>query len=155
LILSRDQSQTYRRGGGGGGGRQTSDGWRRSRGDDDDNEQSEDSPTPVNGSASWTSRGGQTRRVGGNSGSMEQRTKSNEKWNYNDDRPGIIKIDSFFSFIHVHSIAFVEGSSNNYESNQPRGGAWRTNSSTSDRDLNSRRPPIKRDRKNIFFNIII
>jgi len=55
---------------------------------------------------------------------MEQRTKSNEKWNYNDDR-----------------------SSNNYESNQQRVGGWRTNSSISDRDLNSRRPQAKRDRK--------
>jgi hypothetical protein len=85
LILSRDQPQTFRRG----GMRQTSEGWRRSRGDDDDNnEQGEDSPTPVNGSASWTTRGGQTRR-GNSNGSMEQRTKSNDKWSYNDDRSGI------------------------------------------------------------------
>jgi hypothetical protein len=123
LILSRDQPQTFRRG----TTRQASEGWRRSRGDDDDNEQGEESPTQVNGSASWTSRGGQTRRGSSNSGSMEQRTKSNEKWNYNDDR-----------------------SSNNYESNQQRGGGWRTNSSMSDRDINSRRPQPKRDRKRIF-----
>jgi hypothetical protein len=90
LLLCRDQSQTFRRGGGG-NTRQPSEGWRRSRGDDDDNnEENEDSPTPVNGSASWTSRGGQTRR-GGSSGSIEQRTKSNDKWSYSDDRPGTNK----------------------------------------------------------------
>ncbi|CAF3691301.1 unnamed protein product [Rotaria sordida] len=114
----REQSQTFRRG----TSRQTSDGWRRSRGDDVDdnnNQQNEDSSTPINSSTSWTSRGGQTRRGGG---SMEQRTKSNEKWNSNDDR---------------------SGPSNNYES---RSGGWRTNSSISDRDLNSRRPQAKRDR---------
>jgi len=96
--LSRDQPQTFRRG----GMRQTSEGWRRSRGDDDDNnEQSEDSSTPVNGSTSWTSRGGSARRGGG---SMEQRTKSNDKWNYNDDRSGIHKNKRFafcFAFIFV------------------------------------------------------
>ncbi|CAF3653802.1 unnamed protein product [Adineta steineri] len=129
----RDQSQTFRRGGGGGGGgpgsstRQTADGWRRSRGDDDDsNEQNEDSPTTANGSTSWASRGGSSKR--GSSSSMDLRTKSNEKWNSNDDRPG---------------------PSNSYESNQQRGGGgsgWRTNASTSDRDFNSRRPPVKRDR---------
>ncbi|CAF4504864.1 unnamed protein product [Rotaria sp. Silwood1] len=112
----REQSQTFRRG----STRQTSDGWRRSRGDDDDsNQQSEDSSTPINSSNSWTSRGGQIRRGGG---SMEQRTKSNDKWNSNDDR---------------------SGPSNSYESNQQRSGGWRTNS---DRDLNLRRPQLKRDR---------
>ncbi|CAF3678308.1 unnamed protein product [Adineta steineri] len=131
----RDQSQTFRRGGGGGGGgpgsstRQTADGWRRSRGDDDDsNEQNEDSPTTANGSSSWASRGGPSKRGGSSSSSMDLRTKSNEKWNSNDDRPG---------------------PSNSYESNQQRGGGgsgWRTNASTSDRDFNSRRPPVKRDR---------
>ncbi len=51
--------------------------------------------------------------------------------------------------LHV-SFVFLQGSSNNYESNQQRGGGgggWRTNSSISDRDLNSRRPQAKRDRK--------
>jgi hypothetical protein len=91
--LSRDQAQPYRRG----TTRQTSDGWRRSRGDDDDNnDQGDDSSTPVNGSSSWTSRSGPARR-GGSNGSMEQRTKSNDKWSYNDDRSGIEKkLDLFF-----------------------------------------------------------
>ncbi|UJR14135.1 hypothetical protein I4U23_001129 [Adineta vaga] len=125
----RDQSHTFRRGSTN-GSRQSSDGWRRSRGDDDDNnEQSEDSPTTTNGSTSWTSRGGQARRGGGSTSSMEQRTKFSEKWSLNDDRPG---------------------PSSSYESNQQRGGGggggWRTNSSTSERDFNSHRPPMKRDR---------
>ena len=82
--MFRDQSQTFRRG----NTRQTSEGWRRSRGDYDDNHlQNEDSSTSVNSSASWTFRGELTRR-GGNSGSMEQRTKSNDKWNHYDDRSG-------------------------------------------------------------------
>ncbi|CAF4255406.1 unnamed protein product [Rotaria socialis] len=119
----REQSQTFRRGGGI-STRQTSEVWRRSRGDDDENNQQyEDTSTTVNGSSSWTARGGQTKR-GGGSGSMEQRTKSNEKWNSNDDRPSQL---------------------NSYESNQQRSG-WRTNSSTSDRDFNSRRQQPKRDR---------
>jgi hypothetical protein len=88
LFLLSDPPQTARRGVGG-TMRQTSDGWRRSRGDDDDNnEQNENSSTPANGSASWASRGGNVRRGGG---PIEQRTKSNDQWNYNDDRPGIIK----------------------------------------------------------------
>lgn len=116
LLFVSDQSQTFRRG----AGRQTSDGWRRSRGDDDDNangEQSEDPSTPANGSSSWTSsRNGLARRVNSN-GSMDQRTKSNDKWSHNDERSG------------------SSGS-----------GGWRTNSSTSDRDFNSRRLPTKRER---------
>ncbi len=94
--LSRDQPQTFRRG----TARQTSEGWRRSRGDEDDNhEQNDDSPTSANGSTSWTSRGGQTRRGGG---SMEQRTKSNDKWNYNDDRPGI-NSNKFAFLFYIYS----------------------------------------------------
>lgn len=93
--------QSFRRGG---GTRQTSDGWRRSRGDEDENnDQNEDSSTTsANGSASWTSRGGQTRRGGGPP--LENRTKSNDKWNYNDDRPGIYKNNNFiliFMFIFL------------------------------------------------------
>lgn len=86
-CMSRDQPQTFRRG----AGRQTSDGWRRSRGDDDDNnnnEQAEDSSAPVNGSSSWTSRSGLSRR-GASNGSMEQRTKSSDKWTHSDDRTGM------------------------------------------------------------------
>ncbi|CAF4970002.1 unnamed protein product, partial [Rotaria magnacalcarata] len=63
---------------------------------------------------------------GGGSGggaSMENRTKSNDKWSHTDDR---------------------SGSSNSYESNQSRG--WRSNAAMSDRDLNSRRPQPKRER---------
>ncbi|CAF1917971.1 unnamed protein product [Rotaria magnacalcarata] len=121
----REQSQTFRRGGGI-STQQTSEVWRRSRGDDDENnQQCEDTSTTVNASSSWTARGGQTKRGGGGgSGSMEQRTKSNEKWNSNDDRPSQL---------------------NGYESNQQRSG-WRTNSSAPDRDFNSRRPQPKRDR---------
>ncbi|CAF4581830.1 unnamed protein product, partial [Rotaria socialis] len=51
----------------------------------------------TNGSASsWASRGGQTRRGGSSTGtggggsggaaSMENRTKSNDKWSHTDDR---------------------------------------------------------------------
>ena len=90
--LPSDQSHTFRRGGVS-GSRQSSDDWRRSRGDDDDNEQSEDSPTTANGSTSWTSRSGQARR-GGSTSSMEQRTKSSEKWSVSDDRPGELKCRS-------------------------------------------------------------
>lgn len=90
MNTSREQSQTFRRGGGGMSTRQTSEVWRRSRGDDDENNQQGEDSSPVNGSTSWTSRGGQSRRGAGN-GSMEQRTKSNEKWASNDDRSGIIK----------------------------------------------------------------
>jgi hypothetical protein len=82
-----EQSQSFRRGAGAGGTRQTSEAWRRSRGDEDEtNDQNED-PTPATGSASWTSRGSATRR-GGGAGPIENRTKSNEKWTNNDDRPG-------------------------------------------------------------------
>lgn len=92
-----EQSQTFRRG----TGRQTSDGWRRSRGDDDEHPNGESA-----------------RRVNSN-GSMDQRTKSSDKWSHNDER--------------------LSSSSS---------GGWRTNSSTSDRDFNSRRLPItKRERK--------
>ena len=90
FSLSREPSQAFRRGAGGGGGggtRQTSEGWRRSRGDEDENNEQGEEAAPANGSASWTSRGGQTRR-GGSGGPMENRTKSNEKWNHTDDRPG-------------------------------------------------------------------
>jgi hypothetical protein len=144
-----EQSQSFRRGG---GTRQTADGWRRSRGDDEENnDQNEDTATPANGSASWTSRGGPARRGGGGggggNGSLEYRTKSNDKWNYNDDRPGTEKkIRILFKYFFL----FLEkGPSNSYESNQPRG--WRSNATISDRDLNSRRPPGKRDRKIILF----
>lgn len=144
VLLCRDQSHTFRRGGGGAAGssRQSSDGWRRSRGDDDENEQSEESPTGANGSTSWTSRSGQTRR--GGSSSMEQRTKSGEKWTHNDERSGRATGEP-----HVTRGVFRSGPSNSYESNQQRSstsGGWRTNSSTSERDLNSRRAPVKRDR---------
>ncbi|CAM4908108.1 unnamed protein product [Rotaria socialis] len=127
----REQPQSFRRG----GTRQTSDAWRRSRGDEDENhDQNEDPSTSTNGSASsWASRGGQTRRGGSSTGtggggsggaaSMENRTKSNDKWSHTDDR---------------------SGSSNSYESNHSRG--WRSNAATSDRDLNSRRPQPKRER---------
>ncbi|CAM4806474.1 unnamed protein product [Rotaria magnacalcarata] len=128
----REQPQSFRRG----GTRQTSDAWRRSRGDEDENhDQNEDPSTSANGSASsWTYRGGQTRRGGsatgtgggggsGGGASMENRTKSNDKWSHTDDR---------------------SGSSNSYESNQSRG--WRSNAAMSDRDLNSRRPQPKRER---------
>ena len=139
--FSSDQPQTFRRGG---GTRQTSEGWRRSRGDDDENnEQDEDSSTPVNGSASWTSRGGQTRRGGGKV----------DQWNnvqnlmingiimmidlvYKKKRYFCFNIFYFF-FEKVHRIIM----------NQINNGGWRTNSSMSDRDLNSRRPQAKRDRK--------
>lgn len=85
IYIFREQSQPFRRGG---GARQPSEGWRRSRGDDDENnEQNEDSSTPPSTSHSWTARGGASRR-GGGAGSLEQRTKSNEKWSYNDDRSG-------------------------------------------------------------------
>lgn len=88
IVYCSEQPQSFRRGG---GTRQTSDAWRRSRGDEDENQdQNEDSTTPANGSSSWTSRGGQTRRGGGAAGSMENRTKSNEKWSHTDDRPGTI-----------------------------------------------------------------
>ncbi|CAF1566550.1 unnamed protein product [Adineta ricciae] len=120
-----DRDQSFRRGS---ATRQTSDGWRRSRGDEDDdrnNDQNEDPPTGSgNGSTSWTSRGGGQTRRGGGSGSMEHRTKSNEKWSHSDDRPG---------------------PSSSFESNQQRGG-WRSNATLSDRDLNSRRPQPKRER---------
>ncbi|CAF0949761.1 unnamed protein product [Rotaria sordida] len=116
----REQSQSFRRGG---GPRQTSEAWRRSRGDDEENhDQSEDLSPSTNTSTSWTSRSGQTRR-GGGGGSIEHRTKSNDKWSHTDDRPG---------------------PSNSYESNQTRG--WRSNTTMSDRDLNSRRPQAKRER---------
>ena len=85
-ISFSEQSQPFRRGG---GTRQTMDGWRRSRGDDDENhDHNEDSSMPMNSSSTWTSRSGQTRRSGAG-GSMEHRTKSNEKWNHADDRSGI------------------------------------------------------------------
>lgn len=85
-----EQSQPFRRGG---GPRQTSEGWRRSQGNDDENnEQNEDSSTQPNGSSSWTSRGGQARRGGG---TIENRTKSNDKWSHNDDRPGTYKKEKF------------------------------------------------------------
>jgi hypothetical protein len=106
FYLFRDQPQTFRRG----TARQTSDGWRRSRGDDDDNnEQGEDSPIPVNGSSSWTSRNGPAKRVNSN-GSMEQRTKSNDKWNYNDDRSGINKKNllSVLELSFVFSSRFIK-----------------------------------------------
>jgi len=54
-------------------------------------------------------------------------------------------------FVLHGSFIFLQGSSNNYESNQPRSSGWRTNSSISDRDLNSRRPQAKRDRKILEF----
>lgn len=85
-FIFREPSQPFRRGGG--GARQPLEGWRRSRGDDEENnDQNEDSSTPPSTSHSWTSRGGINRR-GAGAGSLEQRTKSNEKWTYNDDRSG-------------------------------------------------------------------
>jgi hypothetical protein len=161
FSYSSESSQPFRRAGGGvgpgGGTRQTSEGWRRSRGDDDDaNEQNDDVP-PVNGSTTSSLRSGPSRRGGSTnvSGSMEQRTKSNEKWNRNDDRPGRnLLIDSglhVFSCSYVLYLQFDQGPSNSYESNQTRSsGGWRTNATASDRDMNLRRPQAKRDRSYLF-----
>jgi hypothetical protein len=78
-----------------------------------------------------------------------------DQWNnvQNQMKNGVIMmIDLVFKkmnllFVLHLSFFFFQGSSNNYESNQQRSGGWRTNSSMSDRDLNSRRPQAKRDRK--------
>jgi len=139
--FSEQSQSSFRRGS---GTRQTSETWRRSRGEDDENTEQNDEPTtPSNGSASWTSRGGQTRRGGGSS--LEQRTKSSDKWNTNEDRPG--KFSRIF--LHLCQIMFFLGQSSSFESNQQRG--WRN--TLSDRDLNSRRPQQKRERTmNIFQN---
>jgi len=58
-----------------------------------------------------------------------------------------------FCFTLIGFSFSLQGSSNNYESNQQRSGGWRTNSSMSDRDPNSRRPQAKRDRKMSFNEI--
>lgn len=59
----------------------------------------------------------------------------------------IVPVSSMlFSTIMLIIYRLFAGSSSNYESNQSRSGGWRTNSSTSERDLNSRRPQTKRDR---------
>jgi len=120
----REQSQPFRRGGGGGGTRQTGEVWRRTRGDDDDNTNDQNDESNTANGPSWNSRSGTNNRPGGSS--IEHRTKSSDKWSHKDDRPG---------------------PSNSFESSQTSSrGAWRTNSSMSDRDLNARRPPAKRDR---------
>ena len=141
VCVFRDQPQTFRRGG---STRHSSDGWRRSRGDDDENgnEQTQEPSSTANGSSAWNSRGGQTKR--GAAASMEQRTKSNDKWNHGDDRSGRLRTDAI-----RHSLLF-QGHSNSYESNQPRGATgsgWRANGSTaSDRDSQAHRSQPKRDR---------
>jgi hypothetical protein len=109
-FIFSEPSQSFRRGGG--GPRQTSDGWRRRDDEDENNDQNEDSSTPANSSTSWTSRGGQTRRggIGAGGGPLENRTKSNEKWTNNDDRPGrcqiifVFNIRFFFLGKKVHRI---------------------------------------------------
>ena len=74
------------------------------------------------------------------------------QWN---NVPNLMRNGFIMMIEPVRSILFLmmliiyrlfKGSSSNYESNQSRSGGWRTNSSTSDRDLNSRRPQNKRDR---------
>mgnify|MGYP007031379436 CR=1 FL=1 len=98
--FSEQSQSSFRRGSGTRQTSETSETWRRSRGEDDENTEQNDEPTtPSNGSASWTSRGGQTRRGGGSS--LEQRTKSSDKWNTNEDRPGKNSAEFFFIYVKL------------------------------------------------------